>query len=100
MPSEMESFGLAALEGMSSGVVPLGTHVGGVPELITEGVDGYLCAVGDVDTMAARAVELLTDPDRQRAMAAAARRAAVERFSTDLIIPKYEALYRRVVEAG
>ncbi|MFN0105552.1 MAG: N-acetyl-alpha-D-glucosaminyl L-malate synthase BshA [Bryobacteraceae bacterium] len=100
MPSEMESFGLAALEGMSSGVAPVGTRVGGVPELITDGVDGYLCEVGDVETMAARAAGLLTDPDRRGGMAAAARRAAVERFSTDLIIPKYEALYRRVVEGG
>ncbi len=100
MPSEMESFGLAALEGMSSGVVPIGTNVGGVPELITDGVDGYLCAVGDVDTMAARAVTLLENPALRAGMAAAARRAAVDRFSTDLIIPKYEALYRRVVEAG
>lgn len=100
MPSEMESFGLAALEGMSSGVVPVGTNVGGVPELITDGVDGYLCDVGDVERMAARAAELLTEPDRCRGMGLAARRTAVERFSTDLIIPKYEALYRQVVEAG
>lgn len=100
MPSELESFGLAALEGMSSGVVPVGTNVGGVPELITNGVDGFLCEVGDVDTMAARAAEVLSDRSRQEAMATAARKAAVERFSTDLIIPRYEALYRRVVEGA
>ncbi|HEU0124494.1 MAG TPA: N-acetyl-alpha-D-glucosaminyl L-malate synthase BshA [Bryobacteraceae bacterium] len=100
MPSEMESFGLAALEGMSSGVVPVGTCVGGVPELITEGVDGYLCSVGDVDAMAGRAVELLQDAERLRTMGAAARATAETRFATNLIIPKYEALYRRVVEAG
>ena len=97
MPSEMESFGLAALEGMSSGVVPVGTDVGGVPELITDGADGFLCSVGDVETMAARAASLLGDCDRRRALGAAARRTAVERFSTDLIIPKYEALYRRTI---
>jgi N-acetyl-alpha-D-glucosaminyl L-malate synthase BshA len=100
MPSEMESFGLAALEGMSSGVVPLGTTVGGVPELITDGVDGYLSGVGEVEHMAEQAAELLGNLDRCRAMAAAARRTAVERFSTELIIPKYEAMYRRVVEGG
>ena len=98
MPSEMESFGLAALEGMSSGLVPVGTRVGGVPELIADGVDGYLCEVGDVETMASRAASLLRDGSRRQAMSDAARRTAVERFSTDLLIPKYEALYRRVLE--
>jgi N-acetyl-alpha-D-glucosaminyl L-malate synthase BshA len=87
MPSEMESFGLAALEGMSSGVVPLGTSVGGVPELITDGVDGYLTAVGDVEAMAVHAADLLGDLERCRAMGRAARRTAEERFSTELIIP-------------
>ncbi len=100
MPSEMESFGLAALEGMSSGVVPLGTTVGGVPELITHGQDGFLTAVGDVEAMAVHAADLLGDLDRCRAMGRAARRTAEERFSTELIIPKYEAMYRRVVEGG
>src|SRR5271155_341307 len=61
MPSEMESFGLAALEGMACGVPPVATRVGGVPELITHGVDGFLESVGDVAAQAARAVELLTD---------------------------------------
>ena len=59
MPSEMESFGLAALEAMACGVVPVGTRVGGVPELITHGVDGFTEAVGDVAGQAARVVELL-----------------------------------------
>lgn len=97
MPSEMESFGLAALEGMSSGVVPVGTDVGGVPELIEDGVNGYLSRTGDVDTMASRAAGLLQDPRLFRQMADSARRTAVERFSTDLIIPQYEALYRRLL---
>jgi len=100
MPSEMESFGLAALEGMSSGVVPVGTNVGGVPELITHGVDGYLSDVGNVEGMAVHAAGLLEDLDRCRAIGRAARRTAEERFSTELIIPKYEAMYRRVVEGG
>lgn len=99
MPSEMESFGLAALEGMSSGVVPIGTNVGGVPELIEDGVNGYLSGVGNVEAMAARAVGLLQDRELCRRMAEAARRTAVEKFSTDLIIPQYEALYRRVVSS-
>lgn len=100
MPSEMESFGLAALEGMSSGVVPVGTNVGGVPELIDHGVSGFLCDVGDVEAMASHVTALLSQASLRESMAAAARRTAVERFSTDLIIPKYEALYRRVIEAA
>ena len=61
MPSEMESFGLAALEAMACGVAPVATRVGGVPELITDGEDGYLEAVGDIEAQAARVVALLTD---------------------------------------
>jgi N-acetyl-alpha-D-glucosaminyl L-malate synthase BshA len=99
MPSEMESFGLAALEGMASGVIPVSTNVGGVPELITDGVDGFLCAPGDVDAMAARVVSLLSRNGQCRELAAAARRTAEQRFSTRLIIPRYEALYRQVLES-
>ncbi len=61
MPSELEAFGLAALEAMACGVPPIGTNAGGVPELITHGVDGFLEAVGDLDAQAARATQLLTD---------------------------------------
>src|SRR5262249_3712859 len=63
MPSEMESFGLASLEAMACGVVPVATRVGGVPELITDGDTGYLEAVGDIAGQAARVVALLTDDD-------------------------------------
>jgi L-malate glycosyltransferase len=97
MPSEMESFGLAALEGMASGVVPIGTRVGGVPELIEDGVDGFLCEVGDVDAMAERAVRVLQHVGVRETMAAAARRTAEQKFSSERIIPQYEGLYERLV---
>jgi N-acetyl-alpha-D-glucosaminyl L-malate synthase BshA len=97
MPSEMESFGLAALEGMACGVPAVATGVGGVPELITPGLDGYLEAVGDIKSQAGRVVELLTDEPLHRKMAAAARRTAVERFSTALVIPQYETYYTEVL---
>jgi glycosyltransferase involved in cell wall biosynthesis len=97
MPSEMESFGLAALEAMACGVVPIGTRVGGVPELITDGVDGCLEFVGDIGRLAARATELLTDPDLHARMSAAARRTAVDRFSTESLIPQYERYYEDVL---
>jgi glycosyltransferase involved in cell wall biosynthesis len=97
MPSEMESFGLAALEGMACCVPPVATQVGGVPELITHGVDGFLEPVGDIAAQAARVVELLTDEELHRKMAEAARRTAVERFATSMIIPQYEKYYEETV---
>ncbi len=97
MPSEMESFGLAALEGMACGVPPVATQVGGVPELITHGVDGFLEPVGDIEAQAARVVELLSDDERHQKMAEAARRTAVERFATSLIIPQYEKYYEETI---
>ena len=63
MPSDLESFGLVALEAMACGVPPVATRVGGVPELITDDVDGYLEAVGDIAAQAARVVRLLTDDE-------------------------------------
>jgi N-acetyl-alpha-D-glucosaminyl L-malate synthase BshA len=96
MPSELESFGLVALEAMACGVPPVATRVGGVPELISDGVDGYLEAAGDVTAQAARVVELLTNTDLHSEMAAAARRTATERFCTDRIIPQYEKYYEDV----
>jgi N-acetyl-alpha-D-glucosaminyl L-malate synthase BshA len=97
MPSEMESFGLAALEAMACGVVPIGTRVGGVPELITDGSDGYIEAVGDVPRIAARAAELLSDSQLHTKMALAARSTAVNRFSTESLIPQYEKYYSEVL---
>jgi len=98
MPSELESFGLAALEGMACEVVPIATRVGGVPEVIEHGKSGYLAEVGDVDTMAHYATELLTDESRLRTMGKASRAAAQSRFCSSKIIPQYEDFYRRVLE--
>lgn len=97
LPSENESFGLAALEAMACEVPVITTDVGGIPEAVLDGETGYLVEVGDVDTMAERATELLTDPDLHRKMATRGRAWAVEHFSTDKIIPRYLALYERVL---
>jgi N-acetyl-alpha-D-glucosaminyl L-malate synthase BshA len=94
MPSEMESFGLAALEAMACGVPPICTRVGGVPELITHGETGYLENVGDIAAQSQRALDLLTDDDLQKQIASAAREAALTRFSTEELIPRYENYYR------
>jgi N-acetyl-alpha-D-glucosaminyl L-malate synthase BshA len=98
MPSELESFGLAALEAMACEMVPIATRTGGVPEVIEDGVSGYLADVGDVDTMARHAIELLTDESRLRAMGKAAREMARSRFCASKIVPQYEDFYRRVLD--
>jgi N-acetyl-alpha-D-glucosaminyl L-malate synthase BshA len=98
LPSETESFGLAALEAMSCGVVPIATRVGGVPELVSDGVDGYLCPVGDIECMADHAVTLLTNEGLRDQFARRGREAAEQRFHTNIVIPQYEALYGRVLQ--
>ena len=100
MPSEMESFGLVALEAMACSVVPVTTRVGGVPELITDGEDGFLVEAGDIAGQAARVVELLRDGDLHYRMSKAGRWNASERFCTDRIIPQYEKYYEDVVNAA
>jgi N-acetyl-alpha-D-glucosaminyl L-malate synthase BshA len=98
MPSELESFGLVALEAMACSVVPVATRVGGVPELITDGEDGFLEPVADIEAQAARVVALLTDDALQYRMAKAGRWNAAEHYCPDKIIPLYENFYRQVVE--
>jgi L-malate glycosyltransferase len=94
--SDSESFCLSILEAMCFGCPSVATRVGGIPEVVEDGISGILVAPGDADGLA-RAVEaLIADPARRAAMGAAARRRAKERFSADVIVPLYEALYRRV----
>jgi N-acetyl-alpha-D-glucosaminyl L-malate synthase BshA len=97
MPSELESFGLAALEAMACKVPSIATRVGGVPELIDDGVTGLLYDVGDVDAMAAGALGLLTDPARFRAMREAGRKTAQTRFCATLVVPQYLRYYEAVL---
>jgi N-acetyl-alpha-D-glucosaminyl L-malate synthase BshA len=97
MPSELESFGLAALEAMACRVPTIGTRVGGVPELIDDGVTGRLFPVGDTDAMANAAVELLTDPARLEEMGRAGRASAQARYCSSRIIPLYEKYYEEVL---
>ncbi|MGA9040496.1 MAG: N-acetyl-alpha-D-glucosaminyl L-malate synthase BshA [Terriglobales bacterium] len=98
LPSQLESFGLAALEGMACKVVPIATNVGGIPEVIEHGKSGYLADVGDVDTMARYAIDLLSDESALAKMGQACRGVAQARFCTTKIIPQYEEFYRRVLE--
>src|SRR5215469_2071061 len=97
MPSDLEAFGLAALEAMACGVVPVATRVGGVPELIRDGQNGFLEPVGDIEAQATRVAALLTDDALHYRMAKTGRWNASERFCTDKIIPQYEKYYRQVL---
>lgn len=98
LPSEMESFGLAALEAMASEVVPITSSVGGLPEVIDHGVTGFMAPVGDVNAMAAAAIDILSDDSKLRNMGKQARKAAQARFCSTKIIPKYEEYYRLVLD--
>ena len=98
LPSELESFGLAALEAMACEVVPIATRVGGLPEVIEHGKSGYLADVGDVQAMAGYALDLLRDETNLRAIGKASRASAQSRFCSSKIIPQYEEFYRRVLE--
>jgi N-acetyl-alpha-D-glucosaminyl L-malate synthase BshA len=98
LPSELESFGLAALEAMACEVVPISTRAGGVPEVIDHGKTGYLADVGDVDSMARYAIDLLNNEEHLREMGRQARAVAMERFCSTKIVKQYEDFYRRVLE--
>jgi N-acetyl-alpha-D-glucosaminyl L-malate synthase BshA len=98
LPSELESFGLAALEAMACKVVPITTRVGGLPEVVEHGKNGFMAEVGDVETMAQYAIDLLSDENRLQTMAQQARASAQARFCASKIIPHYEQFYRRVLE--
>jgi N-acetyl-alpha-D-glucosaminyl L-malate synthase BshA len=97
MPSEMESFGLAALEAMACQTPAIATKVGGVPELITDGIDGLLFPVGDVEAMAQASIDLLKDKERHEAMRKAARKTAQDRFCSTRILPRYIAFYESLL---
>src|ERR1041385_5314536 len=98
VPSEMESFGLSALEAMACEAPAIATSVGGVPEVIEHERSGYLAEVGDVETMARYAIDILSDEKRLREMGKVARWEAQTRFCASRIIPEYEKFYERVLE--
>jgi N-acetyl-alpha-D-glucosaminyl L-malate synthase BshA len=93
LPTNAESFGVSALEALASGTPVIGANVGGLPEVVKNGVTGVLCDVGDVDAMSRAAIELLTQPDRWNAMSRAGVADARARFSMDDIVGRYERLY-------
>jgi L-malate glycosyltransferase len=96
LPSQTESFGLAALEAMACGAPVVASRAGGLPEVIDDGVNGILEPVGSVEAMGRRAVELLREPEKYAAVRAAAI-AKAEQFSANTIVPMYEAFYGEVL---
>ena len=95
MPSETESFGLAALEAMACEVPVISSNAGGIPELNVDGVTGYLCNVGDYETMAQRAIEILSDENKLLEFKHNAKKQALE-FHINNIVPQYEKVYEQV----
>lgn len=97
LPSAQESFGLAALEAMCSGMPVIATNVGGLPEVVVDGETGYLFRVGDTDSMASAALDILTDDAERRRLSANARERAARNFAKELLVPSYEAHFERVL---
>jgi N-acetyl-alpha-D-glucosaminyl L-malate synthase BshA len=99
LPSELESFGLAALEALACEIPVIATRIGGIPEVVTDGETGYLSDIGDTDKMSADALILLKDDDLRRSFGQTGREQAIERYGTEKIIPQYIAFYETVLGA-
>jgi len=100
LPSENESFGLAALEALACGVPVVASRVGGIPEVVRDGEVGFLHDVGDVDAMAASTARLLDDPALRARLGRAARAHAEAHFRVEPAVDRYEAVYARVLDAA
>ena len=96
LPSSQESFGMAALEAMACEVPVVATNIGGLPELIEDGENGYLCGVDDIDGMATRTLTLLQDSATAAAIGKAARASVGRRFCVDKVVPMYEQYYEQI----
>jgi N-acetyl-alpha-D-glucosaminyl L-malate synthase BshA len=99
LPSEQESFGLAALEAMACELPVIATRVGGLPEVVDDGETGCLSPVGDIDKMAEDTYRLLIDKKFRRQMGRAARASAIARYSTHKIIPQYIEFYEGILRS-
>jgi N-acetyl-alpha-D-glucosaminyl L-malate synthase BshA len=98
LPSELESFGLAALEAQACEVPVIATRIGGLPEVINDGESGFLSDVGDVEKMTKDTLQLLNDEELRRSFGERGRELAVQRYSTSKIIPQYIAFYEKIVQ--
>lgn len=97
LPSEKESFGLAALEAMACGTPVVASNTGGIPEVVINGVTGYTCPVGAIDCMVEKSLSILTDPAKHQRMSLAGQNWAREEFGAGKIVPQYIKLYERLL---
>lgn len=98
LPSELESFGLAALEAQACELPVIATRIGGIPEVVTDGETGFLSDIGDIEKMSKDTLGLLRNEDLRRSFGESGREQAVQRYSTDKIIPQYISFYEKVVQ--
>jgi N-acetyl-alpha-D-glucosaminyl L-malate synthase BshA len=98
LPSELESFGLVALEAMACEVPVIATQVGGIPEVVRDGIDGFLYKVGDIKAMADGALSILKNPSMRERLGKSARDHATQEFCASKIVLQYEDLYRQTIE--
>lgn len=96
--SEKESFGLVLLEAMACGVPCIGTNIGGIPEVIIDGETGYICEFGNVDEVAEKSIQLLTDSAKHHAFSEAAMSLVESSFRSETITEEYLAIYRRLLD--
>lgn len=97
LPSEYESFGLSALEAQACGTPVIASDAGGLPEVVQDGVTGFRCRVGDVETMSTRAIDLLKNPTKWSTMSTHASDLAQEHFETEAVVPRYEKYYEDIL---
>lgn len=97
LPSETESFGLAALEAMSCGIPVVASDVHGIPEVVLDRETGFLAPVGAIDEMAQAVIQLLSDRDLYQRMSVASRERAVQTFSQAKMVSEYERYYRKIL---
>jgi N-acetyl-alpha-D-glucosaminyl L-malate synthase BshA len=99
LPSETESFGLAAHEALSCEVPGIATDVGGLPEVVRDGEGGFLLPVGDIESMADASIKILRNDDLRRRLGAAGRAWAIDQFDEGMIVERYRRIYRLVLES-
>ena len=95
IPSQSESFGLAALEAMACGLPVISSSVGGLPELVRHNETGYIAEIGDIDRMAKYTIDLLTNERKYKLFSSNARERAVTMFDKSIVIPQYEEYYKK-----
>jgi N-acetyl-alpha-D-glucosaminyl L-malate synthase BshA len=98
--SEKESFGLVLLEAMACGVPCIGTNVGGIPEVIEEGKTGFICNLGDIEDIAAKAIYLLTEQELHKEFSEMAIETVRSKFHAETIVKQYEQLYFNLLDKG